>query len=118
MTRRLEILAKKIDAQVATAEVLQAPWITIALPAVSSSSSRLTRRDLLHIGGLGAFGLAHSDLFGLAQLSAAPGAHPAAFSKAKACILLYGGALAHAPLPAARHGVCHVGDSGSRCQDR
>ncbi len=49
----------------------------------------LTRRDLLHIGGLGAFGFALSDLFGLGQLSAASTARPAGFGKAKACILLY-----------------------------
>ncbi|MBI1904305.1 MAG: DUF1501 domain-containing protein [Planctomycetia bacterium] len=49
----------------------------------------LTRRDLLHIGGLGAFGVALSDLFGLAKLSAASGARPSGFGKAKSCILLY-----------------------------
>ena len=124
----------------------------------------ITRRDLLHIGGLGAFGFGLSDLFGLGPASASVPPRPAEFGKAKACILLYKygspsqhetfdpkpeapaeiqgemraiptavpgiricehlpriarimdrltvGALAHASLCAARHGVCHVGDSG------
>src|SRR3954453_17693565 len=48
----------------------------------------VTRRDLLHIGGLGAFGFGLSDLFGLGPASAAV-KQPGAFGKAKACILLY-----------------------------
>src|SRR5438105_40262 len=48
----------------------------------------LTRRDFLHIGGLGAFGLALSDLF---ATQAAKAAYQTAdkFGKAKACILLF-----------------------------
>src|SRR5207302_10424038 len=47
----------------------------------------LTRRDLLHIGGLGAFGFGLSDLFRLQEAAAAtPGR---SFGKAKACILLF-----------------------------
>jgi hypothetical protein len=49
----------------------------------------LTRRDLLHIGGLGAFGVTLGDVFGPARLSAAQAAPAATFGKAKACILLY-----------------------------
>jgi Protein of unknown function (DUF1501) len=49
----------------------------------------LTRRDLLHVGGLGAFGFGLSDFLGLTKLSAAPRERPPAFGKAKACILLY-----------------------------
>jgi hypothetical protein len=47
----------------------------------------LTRRDLLHIGGLGAFGFGLSDLFRLQEASAATPAR--SFGKAKACILLF-----------------------------
>jgi hypothetical protein len=46
----------------------------------------LTRRDLLHIGGLGLFGLGVGDLFRLQQGQAAPGAVAA---RAKACILIH-----------------------------
>lgn len=49
----------------------------------------LTRRDLLHIGGLGAFGVTLGDAFGPAALRAAQSAPAAGFGKAKACILLY-----------------------------
>src|SRR5947208_3811882 len=49
----------------------------------------LTRRDLLHIGGLGAFGLSLSDQLGLTQFATASSAQPSGFGKAKACILLY-----------------------------
>jgi hypothetical protein len=48
----------------------------------------ITRRDFLHIGGLGALGLGLSDLFRLQEARAA--APPAqSFGKAKACILLF-----------------------------
>src|SRR5205809_7023011 len=47
----------------------------------------LTRRDFLHIGGLGAFGLGLSDLFRLQQAGAA--APTQSFGQAKACILLF-----------------------------
>lgn len=48
----------------------------------------LTRRDFLHLGGLGAFGLGLNDLLRLreAQASAAP---RGGYGKAKACILLF-----------------------------
>src|SRR5947209_4329059 len=49
----------------------------------------LTRRDLLQIGGLGAFGFGLSDIFGFGQLRAVPSKPRPAFGKAKACILLY-----------------------------
>jgi hypothetical protein len=49
----------------------------------------LTRRDLLHLGGLGAFGLGLSDLFRLQQAQAAPAKGASSFGKAKACILLF-----------------------------
>lgn len=45
-----------------------------------------TRRDFLHIGGLGALGLGLGDLFRL-QASASPNANH--FGKARACILLF-----------------------------
>jgi hypothetical protein len=48
----------------------------------------LTRRDFLHVGGLGAFGLALSDLLRL-QAQAAPSISAASFGKARACILLF-----------------------------
>src|SRR5437870_1782085 len=68
----------------------------------------LTRRDLLHAGGLGLFGLGLSDFFRLRELQAAP-ARPAAtthFGQARACILVYlfGAPAAHEtfdPKPAA-----------------
>jgi hypothetical protein len=48
----------------------------------------LTRRDFLHVGGLGAFGLGLSEWFRLCPVQAA--ATPArGFGKAKACILLF-----------------------------
>src|SRR5207247_6322479 len=48
----------------------------------------LTRRDWLHLGGLGLFGLGLSDFLRLRSLQAAepPARH---FGRAKACILLY-----------------------------
>lgn len=54
----------------------------------------ITRRDLLHIGGLGAFGVGLQDFFTLQQAQAAPlpggtsgdGAH---FGQAKSCLLIY-----------------------------
>ena len=49
----------------------------------------LSRRDLLHIGGLGAFGLGLNDLFCLQQLSATPSDDVPKFGQAKACILIY-----------------------------
>lgn len=49
----------------------------------------MRRRDLLHIGGLGAFGFALHDFLGLRQAQAArPVAHPR-FGQARACILIY-----------------------------
>jgi hypothetical protein len=49
----------------------------------------LTRRDFLHIGGLGAFGLGLSDLFRLRQARASSTKAEHTFGKAKACILLF-----------------------------
>ena len=68
----------------------------------------VTRRDLLHAGGLGLFGLGLSDFFRLQKLQAslAPQARTGTFGKAKACILVYlfGAPAAHEtfdPKPAA-----------------
>jgi hypothetical protein len=48
----------------------------------------LTRRDWLHVGGLGMLGVGLSDLFGLREAqAAAPRLHR--FGRTKACILLY-----------------------------
>lgn len=49
----------------------------------------LTRRDLLHIGGLGAFGLGLQDVLGWQQLQARPVDLGAKFGQAKSCILIY-----------------------------
>lgn len=51
----------------------------------------LTRRDLLHAGGLGLFGLGFADLLRFQEARATPSASPRAgrFGQAKACILLY-----------------------------
>jgi hypothetical protein len=48
----------------------------------------LTRRDFLHIGGLGAFGLGLGDLFRI-QNAHASAAKPVPRGKARACILLF-----------------------------
>jgi hypothetical protein len=50
----------------------------------------ISRRDLLHIGGLGAFGVALDDLLRLQRIQAAPTAGPPArFGQAKSCLLIY-----------------------------
>src|SRR5947209_2238839 len=49
----------------------------------------LTRRDFLHVGGLGALGVGLSDVLRLGQARAADAAAPSAFGKARACILLF-----------------------------
>jgi hypothetical protein len=49
----------------------------------------LTRRDFLHVGGLGAFGLGLGDLLRWQQARAAPAPRTAGFGKARACILLF-----------------------------
>lgn len=49
----------------------------------------LTRRDLLHVGGLGMFGLGLSDYLGLSQAKASTGEVSRSFGKAKSCILLF-----------------------------
>jgi hypothetical protein len=49
----------------------------------------LTRRDFLHLGGLGAFGLGLSSFLHLQQAQAAEAVAPTSFGKAKACILLF-----------------------------
>jgi hypothetical protein len=48
----------------------------------------LTRRDLLHVGGLGLFGLGLTDLLRLREVQAASG-RKQRFGQAKACILLH-----------------------------
>lgn len=48
----------------------------------------ITRRDLLQVGGLGAFGVGMADLLRLEAASAAEG-RSRSFGKAKACILLF-----------------------------
>src|SRR2546421_10882200 len=48
----------------------------------------LTRRDFLHVGGLGALGLGLDTAFRLQEAQAA-GSSSRAFGKAKACILLF-----------------------------
>jgi hypothetical protein len=49
----------------------------------------VSRRDFLHLGGLGAFGLGLSDLFRLRSLQAVASAPRNRFGQAKACILLF-----------------------------
>src|ERR1051325_10723397 len=49
----------------------------------------LSRRDFLHIGGLGAFGFGLADLFRLQQAEGADRPVGRRFGKAKACILLF-----------------------------
>jgi hypothetical protein len=49
----------------------------------------LSRRDLLHIGGLGAFGLSLSDFFCLNQLPASPSHDVPKVGRAKSCLLIY-----------------------------
>jgi hypothetical protein len=49
----------------------------------------ISRRDLLHVGGLGLFGLGLSDYLRLQQLQAAARPPTANFGQAKACILIY-----------------------------
>jgi len=49
----------------------------------------VSRRDLLHIGGLGALGLGLGDWFQLRQAQAGTVDTGASFGKAKSCILLY-----------------------------
>ncbi len=50
----------------------------------------LTRRDLLHAGGLGLFGLGLADLFRLGEAQASrPASRAARFGQARACILIH-----------------------------
>jgi hypothetical protein len=49
----------------------------------------LTRRDFLHVGGLGAFGLGLGEWFRGHEAQAAPARAAPGFGKAKACILLF-----------------------------
>jgi hypothetical protein len=49
----------------------------------------LTRRDLLHIGGLGAFGVALGNVLGWRTAQAASGDFGPKFGQAKSCILIY-----------------------------
>ena len=49
----------------------------------------LSRRDLLHIGGLGAFGVGLSDVLEHGRAEAAESSDVARFGQAKSCILIY-----------------------------
>src|SRR3954465_7430031 len=49
----------------------------------------ITRRDLLHIGGVGAFGVSVADAVHLNSLSASPAPASPRFGQAKSCILIY-----------------------------
>jgi Protein of unknown function (DUF1501) len=49
----------------------------------------LSRRDLLHIGGLGAFGFALADDLKLRSTRAAPASKAPGFGRARSCILIY-----------------------------
>lgn len=49
----------------------------------------LSRRDLLHIGGLGAFGFCLGDSFRLKALQASSVEHGPRFGQAKSCLLIY-----------------------------
>ena len=49
----------------------------------------ISRRDLLHVGGLGAFGFGLSDLFQLRPLQASDSSQSSQFGQAKSCILIY-----------------------------
>src|SRR4029453_9813241 len=49
----------------------------------------LTRRDALHIGGLGAFGLGLADALRLQSALGSPDEYEQTFGKAKSCILLF-----------------------------
>ncbi len=49
----------------------------------------VTRRDLLQIGGLGAFGVALEDVLGWQQVQARPADFGPKFGQAKSCILIY-----------------------------
>ena len=49
----------------------------------------LTRRDLLHVGGLGAFGLTLADRLALAPPAHAQASPFPAFGRAKSCLLIY-----------------------------
>src|SRR4051794_4376032 len=49
----------------------------------------LTRRDLLHIGGLGAFGFSMADDLRLRSTQAAGASKSPGFGRARACILIY-----------------------------
>ena len=52
------------------------------------SCDGVTRRDLLHVGGLGLFGLGLSELLHLREVQAAASGR-AKFGRAKSCILVY-----------------------------
>ena len=49
----------------------------------------LTRREALHIGGLGAFGLGLADALRMQSAQASPDGYEQTFGKAKSCILLF-----------------------------
>src|SRR2546429_5008599 len=49
----------------------------------------LSRRDFLHVGGLGAFGLTLADLLRLESAQGAAANKDGAFGKARSCILLF-----------------------------
>src|SRR5437773_801997 len=54
---------------------------------IRMTDSSWTRRDFLHLGGLGAFGLGLPDFLRLQEAQAAAGSR--SFGKAKSCILLF-----------------------------
>ncbi|MBI3861518.1 MAG: DUF1501 domain-containing protein [Planctomycetia bacterium] len=49
----------------------------------------ISRRDLLHVGGLGALGVALHDLLRLQRVQASPASGPSKFGQAKSCLLIY-----------------------------
>ncbi|MCY2963866.1 MAG: DUF1501 domain-containing protein, partial [Planctomycetota bacterium] len=49
----------------------------------------LSRRDLLHLGGLGAFGATLGDMLALPNSAKAAAERPPGFGKAKSCLLIY-----------------------------
>src|SRR5262245_3653358 len=59
------------------------------LGSATKLSDGITRRDALHIGGLGAFGLGLADFLRVREVQGAPDEFAQAFGRAKACILLF-----------------------------
>lgn len=65
--------------------------MTMATPGTlnNSPSRRASRRDCLHLGGLGLFGLSLPSLLGGTARAAGKGRRPRGFAKAKSCILIF-----------------------------